>query len=279
MSENVWAMFGTLPGGDKVISVDDSIERGLTYFCDQDQRAIRKKIDDDATAENRLHIFREISAGVFLTREGFTVRYSPRVYGKTPDWRCRANAVHDFIAEIVNLHVEKGIKDGITQALESGLPWSGEIPDQVKRLYESLSKKAAKYHELADRMRVPYVVFVFPWFDACGQPQQVKDCLFPTDLLFDKYPTLSGVYHMNERPYKSTATFYFNGTQWVVEPKAPDLDDPKAGYLFEFHANPEATYPKTILSSWAVSRLGCLESAGRDEGRPGDCRVVSATAQ
>ena len=42
MADNIWAVFGTMPGGDEGISPPACIERALTYLSERDQRKIRK---------------------------------------------------------------------------------------------------------------------------------------------------------------------------------------------------------------------------------------------
>jgi hypothetical protein len=67
MSENVWAMFGTMPNSDDEISAPACMERALTYLSDQDQRKFRKEFENRAGAEEQVqHMFRELLAGVFV---------------------------------------------------------------------------------------------------------------------------------------------------------------------------------------------------------------------
>jgi hypothetical protein len=103
MAESVWAIFGTMPGGDDEISPRACIQRGLTYLSESDRRKVRNGFENLAgNEEQRQHLLRELLAGVFMARQGFTPRYEPDMMGKTPDWHFKREGVGKFIAEFRN---------------------------------------------------------------------------------------------------------------------------------------------------------------------------------
>jgi hypothetical protein len=233
MSNNTWAAFGTLTGANDENSVQSSIPRALSYLSERDQSTFRKKFSEQSVNEHQaMHTFRELLVGVFMVQQGHLARYEPIIDGLTPDWRFQRDGCGMFIADVVNLHVERDIEAQINQALDQGHAWFGAIPDQSQRLHSSLWDKAIKYKNLAAKKSVPYVVFIFGWTTAVVQSQQIEQCLLHAEGLFRVYPTLSGVYHMYER--------------------GNCLQDRTAGYRFDYYPNPTATYPAGCLANGAL---------------------------
>ncbi len=232
-SNSTWAAFGTLPGGDED-SVQSLIPRALGYLSEQDQTTFRKKFSEQSEDDHQaMHTFRELLVGVFMARQEYTPRYEPNIGGLKPDWHFQSDGQDEFIADVVNFHVERKVEARIDRALNEGQMWSGVIPDQLQRLHSSLWDKASKYKNLATQKGVPYVVFIFGWMSAVVQSHQVEACLLLADGLFHNYPTLSGVYHMYEKgDYR--------------------LRDSTAGYRFDYCANPKATYPAPWLTNGAL---------------------------
>ena len=105
--------------------------------------------------------------------------------------------------------------------MSKGIAWCGDIPDPRLRLYQSIQNKAAKYKSITVEKGLPFVVFVYPCFSAFVHPTEVKACLLAEDGLFRDYPTLGGVWHIDE------------GGNF--------LTDTSAGYRFKYHENPWAT--------------------------------------
>jgi hypothetical protein len=233
MSNNIWVAFGTLPDGSDQDGVQSSIQRALSYLTEQDQSAFRKKFKEQSGNEHHaLHTFRELLAGVFMSQQGYTLHYEPNIDGLTPDWLFTRDGQDKFIADVVNFHVERTIEAQIDRALEEGQTWFGAIPDQTQRLHSSLWGKAGKYKNLASQKDVPYVVFIFGWFSAPVQSDQIEECLLHEHGLFYDYPTLSGVYHMYER-----GNYFY---------------DMAAGYRFDYYANPKASCPAPRLMNGAL---------------------------
>jgi hypothetical protein len=244
MPDNIWAMFGTMPGGDEEIGAPACMERALSYLSERDRRKIRKEFKNRAGDPDQIQrLFREVMAGAFLGRQGFTVQYEPRINGQTPDWHFKSDGVGEFISEFRNLQSPEKIRVEQTRALdESGLRlWSGSMPENTDRLWWALLSKATKYKKLANETGLPYVVIVHGLFTACLDSGEVEKCILPSDGLFAEYPELSGVYHMYERTYKGRLQLHWDGTQMNVHADPGDLRDPEAGYRFEYYANPKAT--------------------------------------
>jgi hypothetical protein len=255
MSNNTWAAFGILPGRDED-SVQSSIPPALSYLCERDQRAFAKKFSEQSgNNDQAMHTFRELLAGAFMARQGYTPFYEPSIDGLTPDWLFRRAGQEEFIADVVNFHVARTIESKLERAFDEGQTWCGEIPDQSQRLHSSLWEKAGKYKNLAAQKSMPYVVFIFGWLNAIIEPDQVETCLVGAEGLFNDYTTLSGVYHMRERTYKTKAEVICIGTQMILVPKErpPSLLDAEAGYCFDYYANPKASYPVRWLSNGALA--------------------------
>jgi hypothetical protein len=232
MSENVGAMFGTMPGGDYEISAPACMERALTYLSQQDQRKFCKEFSNRAGDNEQMqHMFRELLAGAFLARQGFTPRYTPVIRGQTPDWHFKREAVGEFIAEFRNFQSPDKIRDEQKRALEGDgvRTWCGWMPDNTDRLWKSMLSKAGKYKNLAIQTASPYVVIVHGLFTACLLPGEVEACILSSDGLFADYPDMSGVYHMYE--------------------KGNCISDLAAGYHFDFYANPNARRPTPWLTN------------------------------
>ena len=226
-----WAAFGTLPDPNGENSVQPTISRALTYLSVSNQKTFQKKFTQQAQDEHQaMHTFSELLTGVFLIRNGYTAQYEPEIDGLTPDWRFELDHREEFIADLVNFHVEKRIEGQIDQSLNEGITWSGEIPDQSQRLFSTLSEKAAKYKNLVAKNNLPYIVFLFGWMNAATQWQEVEKCLVGNEGLFQVYPTLSGLYHMYEKGDCR-------------------LGDSIAGYRFDYFENPKATFPVQSLKS------------------------------
>jgi hypothetical protein len=232
MSENLWAMFGTMPGRADETSAPACLERALTYLSEQDRRKFRKEFGNRAGDEEQAqHMFRELLAGAFVARQGFTPRYTPDIMGQTPDWHFMREGVGEFIAEFRNFQSPDKIRAEQERALEGDgvRMWCDWMPENTDRLWKSMLSKAGKYKNLAVQTATPYIVIVHGLFTACLTAGEVEACILPPDGLFADYPDMSGVYHMYE--------------------KGNCISDPAAGYRFDFYANPQATRPTPWLTS------------------------------
>jgi hypothetical protein len=232
MSENVWAVLGTMPGADDETSAPACMKRALTYLSEPDQRKFRKEFENRAGDEEQMqHMFRELLAGAFMALQGFTPRYAPVILGQTPDWHFQREGVGQCIAEFRNFQSPDKIRNEQKRALEGdGLRvWCDWMPDNTDRLWKSLLSKAGKYKNLAIQTDSPHIVFVHGLFSACLLADEVEACLLGPDGLFADHPDMSGAYHMYER--------------------GNVLNDPAAGYRFDYYPNPAATRPIPWLTN------------------------------
>jgi hypothetical protein len=266
MPENVWAMLGTMPGGDDEISPPACMERALTYLCVQDQHKFRKEFENRAGDEGQVqHMFRELLAGAFMARQGFTPRYAPDIGGQTPDWHFKREGVGEFIAEFRNFQSPEKIRVAQERALDGGAHiWSGRLPDNTMRLWHSMQEKAGKYKNLATETDLPYVVIVHGLFLSALTQEEVEACILPADGLFADYPDMSGVYNMYERARIDSKSLPIDELIKLYPPNPGDpaeihqimrslsaqiLSDPTVGYRFDFYPNPNAKRPTPWLTN------------------------------
>jgi hypothetical protein len=267
MADDIWASFGTMPGGDEEIGAPACMDRALTYLSEQDQRKIRKGLENRAgDPEQVQHLFREVLAGVFLGRRGFTMQYEPKIKGQTPDWHFKSDGVGEFISEFRNLESAEKISVEQARALDESGPglWSGILPENTDRLWSAMLKKASKYKKIANEMGLPYVMIVHGLFTSCLRSGEVEKSILPSNGLFAEYPELSGVYHMRERVSIDPKSLSVDQLQKLLAARPSDADeikqmmkplaaqalsDPAAGYRFDFYSNPKATRPTPWLTN------------------------------
>ena len=193
MSKNVWASFGIMPGIDDEISTPACLEPALTYLSEQDRHKFRKEFDNPAGNEHQgQHKFRELLAGAFLARQGFTAQYEPPMLGQTPDWHFRREGTGEFIAEFRNLQSPEKLRAEQERRVDGDVGmWAGMIPDSAGRLWQAMQAKAGKYKRLATQTGLPYVVIVHGLFTACLGREEVEACILPPDGLFAEFPEMS----------------------------------------------------------------------------------------
>jgi hypothetical protein len=139
MEKNVLTALGTSDTSDDEISVQACIDRALTYLSQVDQRAFRKKFREQVGDDHQvMHTFRELLAGVFVAKQGFSPRYQPAIEGLTPDWLFQREGEGEFIADVVNFHIDKKVEAEQDKALAGpGLQlWCDWMPDNSHRLYK-----------------------------------------------------------------------------------------------------------------------------------------------
>jgi hypothetical protein len=119
MHDRIWAMFGSMPGGDEEISPPACMERALTYLSERDQRRIRKEFESRASdPDQRQHLFRAVLAAVFMARQGFAEQYEPTINSQTPDWYFKNDGVGEFISEFRNFQSPERVRVEQTRALD-----------------------------------------------------------------------------------------------------------------------------------------------------------------
>jgi hypothetical protein len=230
----VWMAYGLMPGEETETSAERCFDRALTYLSQRDQsKLLKKKREQINDNDQIMHTLRELLAGAFMAQQGHALLYEPNIDGLTPDWQFQREGECEFIADVVNFHIDCAIEDRQTRVLDDRGVWCGWMPDVTLRLYETIQKKASKYKNLAEKRRLPYIVIVFPWLSAGVFPAEVERCILPSDGLFNDYPTLSGVYHMYE--------------------KGNCKIDSNAGYRFDYYANAKASYLGNCLANGSLT--------------------------
>lgn len=207
-----------------------NIRNGLKYLSDQDVRVFQKKFQQQSEDKRQLaHTRMELITGVFGAMIGFTPQYEPKMEGQTPDWLfLDPEAKPHFFGDVLNFHINEGIEKKTEEALHTHQEWGDELPGSEERLYPSLQGKAVKYRELVGRIHLPFVVFVYGWFEAFLHPMEVEYCLSARKCgLFKDYPQLSGVYHFDDGVPL--------GRGWV-----------NPVYRFRYYANPNASQPLVL---------------------------------
>ena len=173
-----------------------------------------------------VHTQKELVAGIFGARMGFMPEYEPQMIGKTPDWRfLDPNGKPFFFADVLNFHIDERIEREMEKDCRTKLGWCGDLPASEVRLRHSLEEKAGKYSEIADKLQLPFVVFVYGWFDSFLHWIEIQLCLQKHEYALCKnYLQLSGVYHFDDAMVR--------GGEYMDH-----------GYQFRFFANPYALRP------------------------------------
>jgi hypothetical protein len=266
MPENGWAMFGAMPRSDDEMSPQACMGRALTYLSIQDQSKFRREFENRIVDEEQgQHMIRELLAGVFAVRQGFTARYTPQINGQTPDWHFESVGVGEFIAEFRNFQSPDSICGEQKRALDGGSQiWSGQLPDNTMRLWRSMKDKAGKYKKLANETDSPYVVIVHGLFLSALRREEVEACILPPDGLFADYPEMSGIYNMYEFARIDPSLLSSEQLRKLLAPSPGDaeelheimrplsaqaLSDPAVGYHFDFYPNPHASRPTPWLAN------------------------------
>jgi hypothetical protein len=189
------------------------------YICEEDEQKFVKKFREQPDDSDQImHTFRELVLGAYLSSSGFRVRYDYVVGTKTPDWCILDGRLSvTGIVELTSIHVDKSTEDEIEEQLQAmgmAAVWRDQHKDNVARLYHRIWEKAQVYRELAEELKVSYVVGVFCEFQAAIDLEELGDCLFDEEYgLFKMYPELSGV-------------LYFEGSS--------------SGFLFSYLHNPNS---------------------------------------
>jgi hypothetical protein len=205
-----------------------NIRNGLKYLNDCVERAFLKKCQNQSRDTRLLaHTRIELIPGVFGAMMGYTPRYEPKMDGQTPDWLfLNMEGKPHFFGEVVNFHMNDVIEKRMEKALQIDDCWCGELPGSEERLYAVLKDtKITNYRGLADTVDLPFVLFVYGWFEAFLHPIEIGFCLRDRKCgLFKDYPQLSGLYHFED-----------------AAPLGGEIVHP--GYHFRFYASPNASRP------------------------------------
>lgn len=173
----------------------------FNYISENDQRRFVNKFrSQHLDSKQMIHTFMELILGAYLSSKGFEVVYEYRVVSKTPDWCIfdKESAVIGIV-ELVNFHRDEDTKNEIDRQMQAkghAIFWLSpdNLPKNIDRLYEGIKEKMVKYLDLAQGLRVPYVVAVYPDWQAGVNFEKLLPCLHNSeDGLFQMYPGVSGV--------------------------------------------------------------------------------------
>jgi hypothetical protein len=149
---------------------------------------------------------------LYLTLNGFNVRYEYSVDSRTPDW-CILDETSKLsgIVELTNFHTKQNIESEMKQAFKHKGLWVGWMPQNDNRLYKSISHKAGVYKDLVGRRRIPYVIALYGDFFAAVDVDELHLCLADGETsLFELYPTISGVVFFEEKGGKYHFKYFPN---------------------------------------------------------------------
>ena len=188
------------------------------YIDVKDQQKFSKKFHVLAPdSEEKMHTFRELILGAYLTSNGFTLRYEYPVCSKTPDW-CILNdklAVIGIV-ELGNFHIDRQTENEIKMR-RTLIYWRDGNTNNAARLYRCIQDKADRYRALANELKIPYVVSMFGTIEAAIDFEEVKTCLFDNKIgLFKSCAELSGVLYFEERGGRYY--FGFASNPWALHP-------------------------------------------------------------
>lgn len=189
-------------------SINRLIYHCFEYLCEEDERkfvkAFRKQPLD---SDQKMHTFRELILGAYLSSNGLEVRHHYAVGGKTPDWCILDdNSAVIGIVEVVTFHIDIDSESKLetqSKAVQyiGAYVWpdADKDKDNLDRLYDRIWYKAQVYRALAEELEVPCVVAVFGEFKAGVNLEEVEHCLLDEETgLFDKYPDMSGVLYFED---------------------------------------------------------------------------------
>jgi hypothetical protein len=212
------------------LALPANIRNGLKYLSGSGAQTFLKKFRKQSKDRRQVaHTMIELIPGVFGARMGFAPEYEPKMEGQTPDWLFfDPEAKPRFFGDVLNFHLNDSLEKKMGARIQTYGWWDSDLPPSEKRLYSSITEKAGKYKELANRVDLPFVVFVYGWFEAFLYPMEIKFCLKGQSYkLFQDYPQLSGVYHFDD-----------------AAPVGPEEVNP--GYRFHYYANPDASRPLAL---------------------------------
>jgi hypothetical protein len=186
-------------------SINTFIYRCFEYISKEDQQKFVKKFrEQQPDSDQRLHTFRELVLGAYLSSCGFKVRHHHKIDSKTPDWCILDDkSVVTGIIECTSFHIDKTKEDEIEiQRRAKGFVWywRDENKNNVVRLDNRIQEKAQQYKALVEKLGVPYIIAIYPNFEvAIDFKEELCPLLFDEKTgLFKDYHELSGVLYFEE---------------------------------------------------------------------------------
>ena len=211
--------YGQITGSKKV---NYAIYQCLAHLCEEDQQRFVKKFREQPhDSDQRVHTFRELILGAYLSSRGFRVKHEYSVEGKTPDWCILDNSsMVAGIAELVNFHIDAVTESEIAKQIQAksiAVYWQDENKNNTERLYSCIWDKTQKYRSLIEKLRISYIVGIFLDFRVVLDIEELHACLYPNDTgLFQRYRHVSGVLYFEE----NAGQYLFKYEQ---NPKAPQV--------------------------------------------------------
>ena len=184
--------------------VNYAIYRCFEHLCEEDQQRFVKKFREQPhNSDQIIHTFRELILGAYLSSRGFRVRHEYSVESKTPDWCILDNtSVVVGIVELVNFHIDAVTESEIAKQIQAkgiAVYWRDGNKDNVERFYYCIRDKIQKYQALTEKLRVPYIIGIFPDFKVEVDLEELRACLYRNDTgLFQMYPHVSGVLYFKQ---------------------------------------------------------------------------------
>jgi hypothetical protein len=208
--------YGVIAAGT---NVNAAIHRCFEFIPESETRRFVKWFREQPHDETQvMHTFRELVVGAYLGSQGMSVRASPNIAGKTPDWYISEN----IVLEVLTLHASKELEDDINRQLKAKGIASYWAPDNTKRLFDRIRDKATAYQNILGNR--PYVVAVFGEIQVDIEMRELHDCVFDKYNLFANCPHLTGVVLFVER----NAVYSF---KYVPNPTATNPFDFPEGKL------------------------------------------------
>jgi hypothetical protein len=206
--------YGQIAGNSAINAI---IYRGFEHIGEEDTRKFVKQFrDHPPDGDQIMHTFRELILGAYLNSNGFKARYEYAVNTKTPDWSILDEKLAvSGIVELTTFHIDKATENEIEEQFRAkGLScvWRDKNNDNIERLYQCIWHKARVYKALLEKLRVPYVISVFPEFKAAIDPdEELRPCLLDKETgLFGLYPEVSGVLHFEGKSEGFVFTYINN---------------------------------------------------------------------
>jgi hypothetical protein len=140
--------------------------------------AVQRAVDPSEAIKQYDHVVHELIVGSFIQGQGFTPCFEPALDDQTPDWLFKGTeGGASFFSEVANFQVDESVRWDMQKVLRTSYIWCGSLSDNGQRLYQTINTKAGKYKGVAESHDLPFVVFLYTYFDAFVSPAEVRRCL------------------------------------------------------------------------------------------------------
>ncbi len=197
-------------------SINMLITKSLEFIDQKDQEIILRKFKNIKNTNNhKLHLFRELILGAFISSKDFNVCYENNINGKTPDW-CILDSKSNIltIIELTNIHIDKVTENKIDKNIKNNKPyffWRDEEKDNQKRIYDNLLGKVNTYKEIVLKLKIPYFVAIYFDLNMAFHKEEMDEILLTDRFdLFNSHPELSGVIAFESKSERYIFTQFLN---------------------------------------------------------------------